>query len=210
MAISGASRSRLAGQFALPCLMLNYMGRRDGAFARCGGDDLIRIRSSYDPTWSLPVVFLALAATIIASQAVISGAFSLTQQAIQLGFMPRMQIKHTSAHTAGQIYIPAVNCALMVMVLVLVLFFRSSSNLAAAYGIAVTGAMFIDTILLAVVLFSLWRWPAWKALPLVAVFIVVDMAYSSRQPDQGAGGGWVPLGWAGNRSLLTTGRAAAS
>ena len=99
-------------------------------------------------------MFIATAATIIASQAVISGAFSLTQQAIQLGFIPRMEIHHTSASAAGQIYIPAINWGLMVMVILLVLFFQSSSNLAAAYGIAVTGAMFIDTLLLAAVLLA--------------------------------------------------------
>jgi KUP system potassium uptake protein len=141
----------------------------------------------------IPVVVLALLATIIASQAVISGAFSLTQQAIQLGFMPRMQIKHTSAAAAGQIYIPIINWGLMIMVIVLVLFFRSSSNLAAAYGIAVTGAMFIDTILLAAVLISLWRWPVWKAAPLIAIFIVVDMAYLGANLLKVPQGGWVPL-----------------
>jgi KUP system potassium uptake protein len=139
------------------------------------------------------VIVLALLATIIASQAVISGAFSLTQQAIQLGFMPRMQIKHTSASTAGQIYIPVINWGLMIAVIALVLGFQSSTNLAAAYGIAVTGAMFIDTILLAAVLISLWRWPVWKAAPLVAVFIVVDMAYFGANLLKVPQGGWVPL-----------------
>jgi KUP system potassium uptake protein len=202
--------------FVLPCLMLNYMGQ--GAMVL--SPDVVASDLIKDPFFlmipdmvRIPVVFLALAATIIASQAVISGAFSLTQQAIQLGFMPRMQIKHTSAHTAGQIYIPAVNWALAVMVLVLVLFFRSSSNLAAAYGIAVTGAMFIDTILLAVVLFSLWRWPLWKALPLVAVFIIVDLAYLGANLIKVPDGGWVPLAmglaiftllttWARGRKLM--------
>ncbi|MEQ1639580.1 MAG: KUP/HAK/KT family potassium transporter, partial [Novosphingobium sp.] len=98
-----------------------------------------------------------------------------------------------SASAAGQIYIPVINWGLMIMVIVLVLFFRSSSNLAAAYGIAVTGAMFIDTILLAAVLISLWRWPLWKALPLVAVFIVVDMAYLGANLLKVPQGGWVPL-----------------
>jgi KUP system potassium uptake protein len=182
--------------FVLPALMLNYMGQ--GAMVLAPGADaaaLIR-----DPFFlmipdmvRIPVIFLALAATIIASQAVISGAFSLTQQAIQLGFIPRMEIKHTSAAAAGQIYIPVVNWALMVSVILLVLFFQSSSNLAAAYGIAVTGAMFIDTILMAAVLMALWRWPAWKALPLIAVFIVVDMAYLGANLIKVPDGGWVPL-----------------
>ena len=94
----------------------------------------------------------------------ISGAFSVTQQAIQLGFIPRLKITHTSESAAGQIYIPVVNWALMTMVILLVLIFQSSSNLAAAYGIAVTGAMAIDTVLIGVVFFSLWKWPLWKSL----------------------------------------------
>ena len=177
---------------AMPCLLLNYFGQ---------GALLLREPSAVQnpffllmPTWAVaPMVLLATAATVIASQAVISGAFSVTQQAIQLGFMPRMQIKHTSASTAGQIYIPTVNWGLMIMVIVLVLFFRSSSNLAAAYGIAVTGAMFIDTLLLAAVLISLWRWPLWKAIPLIAAFIVVDMAYLGANLIKVPDGGWVPL-----------------
>ena len=107
------------------------------------------------PEWArLPLVFIATAATIIASQAVISGAFSVTHQAVQLGFLPRLRTQHTSARAAGQIYIPAVNWALLVMVVLLVLGFRQSTNLASAYGIAVTGTMFITTCMLAVVLFS--------------------------------------------------------
>jgi KUP system potassium uptake protein len=183
--------------FVLPALMLNYMGQ--GAMV-LSLDPAGAAAAIKDPFFlmipdmvRIPVIVLALLATIIASQAVISGAFSLTQQAIQLGFMPRMQIKHTSASAAGQIYIPVINWGLMIMVIVLVLFFGSSSKLAAAYGIAVTGAMFIDTILLAAVLISLWRWPLWKALPLVAVFIVVDMAYLGANLIKVPDGGWVPL-----------------
>ena len=183
--------------FVLPALMLNYMGQGAMVLSQdpAGAAEVIK-----DPFFlmipdavRIPVIFLALFATIIASQAVISGAFSLTHQAIQLGFMPRMQIKHTSASTAGQIYIPVLNWGLMVMVLVLVLGFGSSSNLAAAYGIAVTGAMFIDTLLMAAVLISLWRWPLWKALPLVAIFIIVDMAYFGANLIKVPQGGWVPL-----------------
>jgi KUP system potassium uptake protein len=184
--------------FVLPALMLNYMGQ--GAMVLSQDSPQAAAALIKDPFFlmipdevRIPVIFLSLAATIIASQAVISGAFSLTQQAIQLGFMPRMQIKHTSASAAGQIYVPVINWGLMIMVIVLVLFFRSSSNLAAAYGIAVTGAMFIDTLLLAAVLISLWRWPLWKALPLVAVFIVVDMAYLGANLIKVPDGGWVPL-----------------
>ena len=208
----------------LPCLMLNYMGQ--GALVLSSGaaaTDIIK-----DPFFlmipdviRLPVIFLALAATIIASQAVISGAFSLTQQAIQLGFIPRMQIKHTSETAAGQIYIPVVNWGLMIMVIILVLFFQSSSNLAAAYGIAVTGAMFIDTILLAAVLLSLWKWPVWKALPLIALFFIVDMAYLGANLIKVPHGGWVPLlmgffiftlltTWARGRQLMRTSMAEGS
>ncbi len=183
--------------FVLPALMLNYMGQ--GAFV-LSQDPVGAAAIIKDPFFLMipdmvrvPVIFLALAATIIASQAVISGAFSLTQQAIQLGFMPRMQIKHTSASAAGQIYIPTLNWGLMIMVIILVLFFRSSSNLAAAYGIAVTGAMFIDTLLLAAVLVTLWRWPLWKAAPLVLIFIVVDLAYLGANLIKVPDGGWVPL-----------------
>ena len=183
--------------FVLPALMLNYMGQGAMVLSTTPEQAALLIKDPFflmiPDAVRIPVIFLALAATIIASQAVISGAFSLTQQAINMGFLPRMQIKHTSASAAGQIYIPTLNWALMIMVIILVLFFRSSSNLAAAYGIAVTGAMFIDTILLAVVLITLWRWPVWKAAPLVAVFIVVDMAYLGANLLKVPQGGWVPL-----------------
>ncbi|MEK6541170.1 MAG: potassium transporter Kup [Pseudomonadota bacterium] len=181
----------------LPCLMLNYMGQ--GAMI-LSLDPALAAEAIKDPFFlmapdflRLPVVVIALLATIIASQAVISGAFSLTQQAIQLGFIPRLRILHTSESAAGQIYIPAINWALMIMVIVLVLFFQTSSNLAAAYGIAVTGAMAIDTCLLAVVLFSLWKWPAWKAVPLLAIFVTVDLAYLGANLLKVPDGGYFPL-----------------
>jgi KUP system potassium uptake protein len=183
--------------FVLPCLMLNYMGQ--GAMV-LSADTVEAARLIKDPfflmmpdAWRIPVVVLAILATVIASQAVISGAFSLTQQAIQLGFIPRMRVEHTSASAAGQIYIPLVNWFLMIMVIVLVLFFGSSSNLAAAYGIAVTGAMFIDTCLVSVVLITLWRWPLWKALPVLGVFFIVDIAYLGANLLKVPAGGWVPL-----------------
>ena len=183
--------------FVLPALMFNYMGQ--GAMV-LEADMGARLGIIQDPfflmmpdSWRIPVVLLAMLATIIASQAVISGAFSLTQQAIQLGFMPRLRVEHTSASAQGQVYIPLVNWGLMVMVILLVLFFGSSSNLAAAYGIAVTGAMFIDTCLMSVVLFALWKWPAWKAVPLLALFFVVDIAYFGANLIKVPDGGWVPL-----------------
>lgn len=183
--------------FVLPALMLNYMGQ--GAMV-LAGQVAPTAQLIQDPfflmmpdAWRTPVVILAILATIIASQAVISGAFSLTQQAIQLGFVPRLRVEHTSASAQGQIYIPVVNWFLMTMVIILVLGFGSSSNLAAAYGIAVTGAMFIDTCLMSVVLFSLWRWPAWKALPVLAIFFIVDIAYFGANLIKVPDGGWVPL-----------------
>jgi KUP system potassium uptake protein len=183
--------------FVMPALMLNYMGQ--GAMILSMTPEQAQ-ETIKDPFFlmvpemvSIPVVILTIFAAIIASQAVISGAFSLTQQAIQLGFMPRLSIQHTSEKAAGQIYIPAINWGLAVMVLLLVLFFRSSSNLAAAYGIAVTGAMFIDTCLIAVVLLSLWKWPKWRALPLLALFFIVDFAYFGANLLKVPSGGWVPL-----------------
>ena len=183
--------------FVLPALMLNYMGQGAMILSMTPEEAQIAIRDPFflmvPELISTPVIFLTIMAAIIASQAVISGAFSLTQQAIQLGFMPRLSILHTSEKAAGQIYIPAINWGLAVMVLLLVLFFQSSSNLAAAYGIAVTGAMFIDTCLIAVVLLSLWKWPKWKALPILALFFIVDFAYFGANLLKVPSGGWVPL-----------------
>ena len=179
--------------FVLPALILNYMGQaalltRDGAPALASPFYLLA------PVWlQLPLVILATAAAVIASQAVISGAFSVTQQAIQLGFVPRLRIEHTSAATAGQIYIPLINWLLMSMVIILVLFFRTSSNLTSAYGIAVTGAMTIDTCLLGVVLFRLWHWPKWAAIPLLGLFFLVDGAYLTANLTKIPDGGWFPL-----------------
>ena len=179
--------------FVLPALMLNYMGQ-GALLSRLGAPAL---ESPFymlaAENFRLPLVFLATAAACIASQAVISGAFSVTQQAIQLGFIPRLRIEHTSAATAGQIYIPLVNWALLVMVLLLVVFFRTSSNLTSAYGIAVTGAMLIDTCLLTVVLFKLWNWPIYYSVPLLAIFFVVDGAYFAANLTKVPSGGWFPL-----------------
>jgi KUP system potassium uptake protein len=146
------------------------------------------------PEWlRLPLVGIATAAAIIASQAVITGAFSVTQQGIQLGFIPRLRISHTSADTAGQIYIPLINWALMIAIILLVLTFQTSSNLTAAYGIAVTGAMLIDNFLIAVVLFTLWKWKKRYAIPLLALFFVVDLAYFTANLTKVPDGGWFPL-----------------
>ncbi|MCP3734469.1 potassium transporter Kup [Sphingomonas sp. RP10(2022)] len=179
--------------FVLPALMCNYMGQ--GALLFREGQEALRspFYMLAPDSLQLPLVILATMAAIIASQAVISGAFSVTQQAIQLGFMPRLRIEHTSASTAGQIYIPLVNWMLMTMVILLVLFFRTSSNLTSAYGIAVTGAMFIDTCLLGVALTRLWNWPLYAAAPLLALFFLVDGAYFSANLTKVPDGGWFPL-----------------
>ena len=183
--------------FVLPALMLNYLGQGAMILSLDAARAAEVIRNPFfflaPPELLLPLVILATLATIIASQAVISGAFSVTQQAIQLGFMPRLKITHTSASAAGQIYIPVVNWGLMVMVLLLVVTFQSSSNLTAAYGIAVTGAMFIDSILIAVVLFSLWKWNRIAAGALLAVFVIIDLAYLAANLTKVPDGGWFPL-----------------
>ncbi|MFC3580999.1 potassium transporter Kup [Sphingomonas hylomeconis] len=179
--------------FVLPALILNYMGQ-GALLSRVGAPALESPFYLLAPeSLQLPLVLLATAAAVIASQAVITGAFSVTQQAIQLGFVPRLRIEHTSAATAGQIYIPLVNWLLMVMVLLLVLAFRSSSNLTSAYGIAVTGAMMIDTCLLAVVLFRLWNWPTYFAVPLLGILFLVDGAYLAANLTKVPDGGWFPL-----------------
>ncbi|MDB5717387.1 MAG: potassium transporter [Sphingomonas bacterium] len=183
--------------FVLPALMLNYLGQGAMVLAL---DPAAAQEAMKNPFFllapgelRLPLVILATMATVIASQAVISGAFSVTQQAIQLGFIPRLRIIHTSSSAAGQIYIPVINWALMVMVILLVLTFETSTNLAAAYGIAVTGAMLIDTCLLAVVLVVLWRWNRIAAGALVAVFFLVDLAYFAANMTKVPDGGWFPL-----------------
>jgi KUP system potassium uptake protein len=183
--------------FVMPALMLNYMGQGAMILALDGPAVRHALTNPFfflaPDSMRLPLVILATFATIIASQAVISGAFSVTQQAMQLGFIPRLRIRHTSEAAMGQIYIPAVNWALMVMVFVLVLLFRTSSNLASAYGIAVTGAMFIDTCLLSVVLFVLWKWKPILAVPILAVFFTVDIAYFAANLTKVPDGGWFPL-----------------
>jgi KUP system potassium uptake protein len=183
--------------FVLPALMLNYLGQGAMILSLDPAGAIEAVKNPFfllaPDMLRLPLVILATFATIIASQAVISGAFSVTQQAIQLGFIPRLRIEHTSASAAGQIYIPIVNWALMVMVILLVLTFQSSSNLAAAYGIAVTGAMLIDAVLIAVVFFSFWRWNKWVAVALLTLFFTVDIAYFLANLTKVPDGGWFPL-----------------
>ena len=183
--------------FVMPALLLNYMGQGAMILESTPADALAKVKDPFfylaPEMLRLPLVLLATAASVIASQAVISGAYSVTQQAIQLGFVPRLRITHTSESAAGQIYIPIVNWALMVMVILLVLTFQNSSNLAAAYGIAVTGAMLIDTVLIAVVLLYLWQWNRVIALSLVVLFFFVDFSYLSANLLKVPAGGWFPL-----------------
>ena len=188
----------------LPALMLNYLGQ--GALLIGQPSAIASPFFMLAPDWfRLPLVIIATFATIIASQAVISGAFSVTQQAMQLGFMPRLKTIHTSASAVGQIYIPVINWMLMAMVILLVMTFRTSSNLASAYGIAVTGAMFIDTCLLGVVLFRLWRWNQFVSVGLLGVFFLVDGAYFAANLTKVPDGGWFPLLIGGIAfTLLTT------
>lgn len=176
----------------LPALMLNYLGQ--GALILDTPSAAANPFFLMAPDWArLPLVLLATAAAIIASQAVITGTFSVTRQAIQLGFLPRLRITHTSASAEGQVFIPIVNWTLAALVVLLVLGFKSSSNLAAAYGIAVTGTMFIDTLLLGVLLLSVWKWNRWLAVPLLAVFLLIDGVYFASNLTKVPDGGWFPL-----------------
>jgi KUP system potassium uptake protein len=183
--------------FVMPALLLNYMGQAAMILSAAPHEALAKVKDPFfylaPDMLRLPLVLLATVATIIASQAVISGAFSVTQQAIQLGFVPRLRITHTSEAAAGQIYIPVVNWALLVMVLMLVLMFQTSSNLAAAYGIAVTGAMLIDGVLISVVLLVIWKWNRFLVFGMLFVFFGIDLLYFSANLLKVPAGGWFPL-----------------
>jgi KUP system potassium uptake protein len=175
-----------------PCLVLNYLGQ--GALLLATPAAAINPFYLMAPEWArLPLVGVATVATIIASQAVISGAFSVTHQAIQLGFLPRLRTEHTSEKAAGQIYIPAVNWGLLAMVILLVLGFRESGRLASAYGIAVTGTMLITTVMLGVLVFQIWKWNRVLAAATIGVFLVVDGAYFASNITKIPDGGWFPL-----------------
>ena len=175
-----------------PCLVLNYMGQ--GALLLDHPQAATNPFFLLAPEWArLPLVFLATIATVIASQAVISGAFSVTHQAIQLGFLPRLKIKHTSEKARGQIYIPAVSWSLLAMVIILVLGFRQSGKLASAYGIAVTGTMLITSVMLGVLMIYVWKWNRALALGATALFVLVDGAYFASNITKIPDGGWFPL-----------------
>ncbi|WP_019516816.1 KUP/HAK/KT family potassium transporter [Sphingomonas sp. Mn802worker] len=178
--------------FVFPALMINYLGQ---------GALLLSTPSAAEnpfflmapEAWRLPLVILSTMATVIASQAVITGAYSVVQQAVQLGLMPRIRIEHTSASEAGQIYIPSANWALLVMVLLLIFGFGESSNLAAAYGIAVTGTMFISTCMVGVLVYRVWKWPLWLVIAFEAVFLTIDGLYFASNLTKVPDGGWFPL-----------------
>lgn len=187
----------------LPALVINYFGQ--GALLLA---DPTTVRNPFyllAPGWALiPLVILATAATVIASQAVITGVYSMTSQAIQLGYAPRMTIHHTSGAEMGQVYLPGINFALLIAVVVLVLVFRSSSNLAAAYGIAVSGTMIITTLFAYLVARFSWRWPAVLALPVFAAFVLIDSAFLAANSIKFADGGWFPLVFGSVVLLLLT------
>ncbi|TCS12436.1 potassium transporter Kup [Caulobacter sp. BK020] len=177
---------------AFPCLALNYLGQ--------GSLVLDHPASRHNPFWDMvptfaywPVLLMATVATVIASQAVITGAFSMTQQAVQLGLLPRLDIKRTSETQAGQIYVPSVNTFLLVGVLILLVMFQSSHKLASAYGIAVTGAMFVDTLLAYVVLRLVWKWSLWQTAALLIPLAMIDMVFIASNMLKIPDGAWLPL-----------------
>ena len=190
--------------FVLPALLLNYFGQGARMLTHPVANRR-QLHPFFDmaPHWALlPLVILATIATVIASQAVISGAFSLTRQAVQLGYSPRLQIDHTSEREIGQIYIPSVNWALAISTIALVLAFRSSENLAAAYGVAVTTTMVITTLLFYVVARERWKWSMAHVIPFVAFFLFVDLSFFGANIVKLPQGGWVPLVIAGTIFLF--------
>jgi KUP system potassium uptake protein len=178
--------------FVLPCLCLNYLGQ--------GANVLAHPEARFNPFWEMvpelaywPVLVLATVATVIASQAVITGAFSMTQQAVQLGLLPRIDIRRTSETQAGQIFVPQVNTYLMVGVLILLFTFQNSSSLAAAYGIAVTGSMFVDTLLFFVIIRHMWKRPVWQAALGAGAFGAIDLVFIGSNLLKIPDGAWLPL-----------------
>src|SRR5216683_2921727 len=177
---------------ALPALVLNYLGQ--GALVLADPKAIENPFFLLFPGWGqLPMVLLATAATVIASQAVITGAYSLTQQAIQLGLLPRLEIRHTSERQYGQIYMPRVNLLLLIGVLLLVALFRSSSALASAYGIAVTGTMVVTVTMSIIVIRRVWHWPLIGALALMLPFLFIDLTFLAANLLKIVEGGWMPL-----------------
>lgn len=179
--------------FVYPCLLLSYFGQGASLLLN-GSEAVLNPFYSLSQGWMLyPAIFVATIASIIASQALISGAFSLTQQAMQLGFLPRLNIIHTSSDIHGQIYIPEINALLMVVCLALVLLFKSSSNLASAYGMAVMGAMTTTSILFFTVAVRKWKWKPWKVFLLCGLFLLFDIPYLVANLVKFVHGAWIPL-----------------
>jgi KUP system potassium uptake protein len=182
--------------FVLPALTTNYLGQ--GALVLNNPKAVSNPFFLLYPDWALlPMVALATIATVIASQAVITGAYSLTRQAIQLGLLPRLEIRHTSASLFGQIFMPRVNALLLVGVLLLVGLFRSSSALASAYGIAVTGTMVVTAMMAFVVIWRVWGWPLFAAAALIVPFLFIDLTFLTANMLKVVEGGWVPLALGG-------------
>ncbi|MEX1165869.1 MAG: potassium transporter Kup [Hydrogenophaga sp.] len=176
----------------MPCLTLNYFGQ--GALLLADPEAVKNPFFNMAPEWALlPLVGLATMATVIASQALITGAFSVTKQAMQLGYLPRLQVRHTSVRDTGQVYVPFVNWSLFAAIVVAVVMFKSSTNLAAAYGIAVTLDMLITTVLTFFVLRYGWKYPLWLCVAATSVFFVVDLAFFSSNLLKLFAGGWFPL-----------------
>jgi KUP system potassium uptake protein len=176
----------------LPSLALNYLGQ--GALVFDNPTALENPFFLLYPDWALiPMVIMATIATVIASQAVITGAYSLTSQAIQLGLLPRLEVRHTSAQLAGQIYMPRVNGLLLLGVLLLVALFRSSTAMASAYGIAVTGTMVVTGMMAFIVIWRMWRWSPWAAAALMVPFLLIDLTFLMANLLKVVEGGWVPL-----------------
>jgi KUP system potassium uptake protein len=185
----------------LPALMLNYMGQ--GALVLSDAEALANPFYMLYPEWALmPMVILATCATVIASQAVITGAFSLARQAIQLGVLPRFAIKHTSEAMAGQIYLPRVNWLLLIGVVIAVVTFKSSSHLATAYGVSVTAALVIDSLMALFVIWKYWKWPLWKTAALIVPLLFIEQTFFAANILKLFEGAWVPLAIAGSLSLI--------
>jgi KUP system potassium uptake protein len=185
----------------LPALVLNYLGQ--GALVLSNPKAIENPFFLLYPDWALlPMVVLATAATVIASQAVITGAYSLSRQAIQLGLLPRMEIRHTSQSHAGQIYMPRVNSLLLAGVLLLVALFRSSSSLASAYGIAVTGTMVVTAMMAFIVMWKAWKWPPLTAALIIVPFLLIDMTFLGANLLKVLDGGWMPLALGGLVMLM--------
>jgi KUP system potassium uptake protein len=191
--------------FVLPCLTLNYFGQGALVLAQPAAiENPFYLLYPQDPWFLVPMVLLATAATVIASQAVITGAFSLTRQAIQLGLIPRLAVRHTSESMAGQIYLPRVNWLLFGAVVLVVVMFQTSSKLAAAYGVAVTANMILASAITFFVVWKLWKWPLWQAAGIIVPLALIEQVFFAANMTKVLEGGWLPLTMAGVIALMIT------